>query len=443
MLYVLIPCLILLIVAIVLKKRESANEEIGAEKDKKTASKKTNKKISTRSNRSSNPVPATTRTITHVTSTTTATPLDPDFKHSIEQLIKAESYFAAEAKINQALNQDNSQHELYLYLLDIHLEQKDEFATKQLINYLRSLSLHELADQAEQKQKSAAVAPQQEIHQISSFNAHTRNITSGSSSHAAFDALMDQNSTPEPTSEAKVPFDLNLNDEPDVDPNDYRAFDYVVEDKAPTQKAQNVDLDDSIHHNLKSDVLAPTVESPAFTAPEIETKKTVDIAPLEFNFDLTPQESHATNIKPENVDHHELIFDTQVKQDDQNQHTSENKSSFEFNLEQRLESTTNSEFDFKLDTPIATTQSHFAYDANEFNLATQVTTEAHNNTDPLAQSFPELISHNEIQLNLDLAKKYIQLGAYAAATRLLNEKADQYSIEQRNQSEKLLNQIAS
>lgn len=138
-----------------------------------------------------------------------------------------------------------------------------------------------------------------------------------------------------------------------------------------------------------------------------------------------------------------MIFDTQVKQDDQNQHTSENKSSFEFNLEQRLESTTNSEFDFKLDTPIATTQSHFAYDANEFNLATQVTTEAHNNTDPLAQSFPELISHNEIQLNLDLAKKYIQLGAYAAATRLLNEKADQYSIEQRNQSEKLLNQIAS
>lgn len=443
MLYVLIPCLILLIVAIVLKKRESANKETG----KKATSKKTHKKVPARGSRSSNAVPAATRTATHGTAASTATPLDPDFKHSIEQLIKAESYFSAEAKINQALNQDNSQHGLYLYLLDIHLAQKDEFATKQLINYLRSLGLHELADQAVHKQTSTATAPQQDIDLGSDFiNAPVRNLTPSSSSHAAFDALMDQKSAPAPISQAKPLLDLNAGDQPTT--NDDGSFNYVVNKKVPSENLQALEFNTpSTQKNIAtSSRLDPAVEAMAFTAPSagVETEKTVDIAPLEFNFDLAPQkQASVTDTKQEDFSHQALSFDTQFEQKSQNQPVTEHKSNFEFNLEQPFESTANNEFDFKLETPVATTRSDFTYDANEFNLAPQVTADAPNNTDPLAQSFPELISHNEIQLNLDLAQKYIQLGAYAAATRLLNEKADQYSMEQRAQSEKLLNQIAS
>ncbi len=218
----------------------------------------------------------------------------------------------------------------------------------------------------------------------------------------------------------------------------------MVEDKVSTQKAKELDLDHSANQNIISDTYSASVEATTFAAPsaEVAADKTLDIAPLEFNFDLAPQESRETKTKPDDFSHQTLNFDTQTKREPQSTPLTDSKSNFEFNLEQPLE-TANSEFDFKLDTPVATIRSEFAYDANEFNLAPEVTAEAQNDTDPLAQSFPELISHNEIQLNLDLAKKYIQLGAYAAATRLLNEKSEQYSIDQRAQSEKLLNQIAS
>lgn len=446
MLYVLIPCLILLIVAIVLKKRESANELKDTEKAKKAITKKTHKKTPARSHRSPNAVPGSTRSTTHDTAVSTATPLNPDFKHSIEQLIKAESYFSAEAKINQALNQDNSQHGLYLYLFDIHLAQKDEFATKQLINYLRSLGLHELADQALHKQTSTANAPQQNIDLNSGFNAPVRNLTPSSSSHAAFDALMDQSSAPAPISQARPPLDLNEGDQ--LTTNDDGSFNYVVDQKVPSENFQALEFNTpSAQKNIAtSNRLDTAVEATAFTAPSVrvETEKTADIAPLEFNFDLAPQkQASVTDTKQEDFSHQALSFDTQFEQKSQNKPVPEHKSNFEFNLEQPFESTANNKFDFKLETPVATTRSDFTYDANEFNLAPQVTADALNDTDPLAQSFPELISHNEIQLNLDLAQKYIQLGAYAAATRLLNEKAEQYSIEQHAQSEKLLNQIAS
>ena len=57
-----------------------------------------------------------------------ATPLSAETRKKIEGLIQERNFFAAEAQINQALNRDNSQHELYLLLLDIHILQKDDFA---------------------------------------------------------------------------------------------------------------------------------------------------------------------------------------------------------------------------------------------------------------------------------------------------------------------------
>src|SRR5690606_33030074 len=53
----------------------------------------------------------------------------------------------------QALNRDNSQHELYLLLLEIHILQKDEFAISQLLNHIRSLHLDDILEKAEAKQR--------------------------------------------------------------------------------------------------------------------------------------------------------------------------------------------------------------------------------------------------------------------------------------------------
>lgn len=58
------------------------------------------------------------------------------------------------------------------------------------------------------------------------------------------------------------------------------------------------------------------------------------------------------------------------------------------------------------------------------------------------ESFPELLSINDAQLNLDLAEKYIELGAYDSARQLLNGTQD-YTSAQREQSENLLSRIAS
>ena len=74
--------------------------------------------------------------------------------------------------------------------------------------------------------------------------------------------------------------------------------------------------------------------------------------------------------------------------------------------------------------------------------ATVVSTDVDLN-DPLVKSFPDLSQVDEIQLNLDLASQYVELGAYDAAKALLGEQDANYSAEQRQRADQLLNQIAS
>ncbi|ALH95093.1 FimV/HubP family polar landmark protein [Acinetobacter equi] len=64
-------------------------------------------------------------------------------------------------------------------------------------------------------------------------------------------------------------------------------------------------------------------------------------------------------------------------------------------------------------------------------------------SDPLLDAFPELEQTDEISLNFELAEKYIELGAYEDARRLIEEKEKSYNTAQRNQADQLLKQIAS
>ncbi|MEG2265752.1 MAG: fimbrial protein FimV, partial [Acinetobacter sp.] len=98
--------------------------------------------------------------------------------------------------------------------------------------------------------------------------------------------------------------------------------------------------------------------------------------------------------------------------------------------------------DFKLD-HLETTPEAPAATVMSFDLPATPAQAAVDQHDPLVQSFPELLDVNEASLNLDLAQQYIQLGAYAAAREIIAEREAEYTPEQQQRAEQLLNQIAS
>ena len=146
MLIYVIPLVILIIVLIVFKKRQDAQESDKA----KTKTVKAKKPGS-----ASKAAPQRTKVVEPVGVTKkSATPLSAETRKKIEGLIQERNFFAAEAQINQALNRDNSQHEFYLLLLDIHILQQDDFAITQLINHIRVLKIDEILSQAEEKRSA-------------------------------------------------------------------------------------------------------------------------------------------------------------------------------------------------------------------------------------------------------------------------------------------------
>ena len=140
MLLYIIPFVLLLVIAIVLKKRSAGQQE---SKRKVEPKKKATKRPSTTST-------DVTETQEALTVKSQQKELDPAFRRQIEKLIQEKNFNTAEALINQALNADNSQHDLYLLLLQIHIDQNDQFSTSQLLSHLRSLNLYDVVREAEQ-----------------------------------------------------------------------------------------------------------------------------------------------------------------------------------------------------------------------------------------------------------------------------------------------------
>ena len=428
MLYILIPCLLLLIVAVVLKKRESANNESSSDNGKKTANKKVSKTTTTRTSRAST-TPTKVAT-TPVATEAAPTTLDTEVRISIENLIKAENYFAAEAKINQALNQDNSQHELYLYLLEIHVAQKDDFAIKQLINYLRSLGLHDIADQAEAKQLRAQANALTVSEAVIPAPMSTPVQTQSLKSDAAFDELI---STPvRDSNTVKASFDSLQPDfnTTQAEKKDLEPLEYSFEPKQ------------TVEFELNSDTVSNSVDSAPNTVEKpLEDTSKVDVAPLEFDFSA-PVENKVKEEPATPVE--DFVFSTP----ETSKETSTQPAA-EFKLDNELPISPATDFHFSLDTPISADPTSLAFETQKIEIAPAFvepevdTSTLADSNDPLAQSFPELLKVNEIQLNLDLASRYIELGAYDAAKKLLSADENTFSTEQRDRSQQLLKQIAS
>ena len=354
MLIYVIPFVILLIVLVVLKKRQDAQGS-----DKTTAA--TPKAKAKKAGSSARAAPNKTQPVQDpAVQKKQTTPLSDDVRSKIESLTQERNFFSAEAQINQALKKDNTQHELYLYLLDIHILQKDEFAISQLLNHLRSLELDSILQQAEAKKadfdKSQNAADEAIAFTRTSFSPEPVPEAPKAQNNADFDALM----TGAPAAETKASL----------------AFDQLHLDPAP-QAAQ-----------------------PAAKAAE-------EIKPLDFSFAVdAPEPAEAP------------------------------QAAAPLNFELA-----------SLEAPAAepAAEAPAAPAGVSFDLGSAGTPAipAADKSDPLLQSFPELAEVNEAALNLELAQQYIELGSFDAARDLLAEKEAEYSLEQRQQADLLLNQIAS
>lgn len=430
MLYV-IPFVILLIVLVVLKKRQDAQ---GSEKS--TATTATQKSKAKKASSSAKVAPNKTQAVQDsVVEKKQTTPLSAETRNKIESLIQERNFFSAEAQINQVLKRDNSQHELYLYLLDIHILQKDEFAISQLLNHVRSLELDDILAQAEAK-KAEFDKSQHKSDEAIAFVSPTINPEPAAAAPKAqntadFDALMAGSAAP-------------------AEPKADLAFEQLEPPTAPKPVQQAAEEIQPLEFNLSFDSApkaatpaqepAPSIDFGSFSleeaAPAAKAKPEApaqeEIQPLDFSLNLAP----AAKTEPEapaQAEIQPLDFSFSVDAP-QPVEKPENASPLSFDL--------NSLDAAAAETPVAAKPAQTGVNFDISSVSSPSAAPA-DSSDPLIQSFPALAESNDIEVNLELAQQYIKLGAFDAARELLAEKETEYSTEQRQQADLLLNQIAS
>lgn len=408
MLYV-IPFVILLIVLVVLKKRQDAQ---GSEKS--TATTATQKSKAKKASSSAKVAPNKTQAVQDsVVEKKQTTPLTAETRNKIESLIQERNFFSAEAQINQVLKRDNSQHELYLYLLDIHILQKDEFAISQLLNHVRSLELDDILAQAEAK-KTEYDQSQNKTEDITSHISPIKytepSVAPKAQNTADFDALMAGSAAP-----AGPKTDLAFEQlEPQAAPKPAEPVQQAAEEIQPLEFNLSFDSAPKAETPAPAQAPAPSIDFGSFSLEEAapaakaepEAPAQEEIQPLDFSFSVdAPQPAE----KPESA----------------------SPLSFDLNS-----------LDIAAEVPAAAkpVQAGVNFDISSVSSPSAAPADS---SDPLIQSFPALAESNDIEVNLELAQQYIKLGAFDAARELLAEKETEYSTEQRQQADLLLNQIAS
>ena len=412
---IIVLLVVVLVVAVVLKKRGDNQGNTASKKGaSKTAKTAATKKVSrtTLAREEQEAAPQST------------SPIPDSLRQKLEQQIQSGNYQTAEAQINQALKQDNTQHELYLFLLDIHLAQKDDFAADQLIKHVHALKLEEIARAAEAKHREYERNRQPDSIEFSPSHfqqPHTPAAPPVQNNTADFDALVQtpaKQSFDDLQSEYSTPVEQEkpVEQAPEVQPLDFNFSFEQKESAEPSPVAEPVETKEQQQPLEFSFNLEPSTTSPA-----VEETKTVESKP-ELNFDLSSLEvgSNQTETKSEDIPAPGLDF---------NFEPSENK----------------------LETPPAAEKIEFTFDVTETVTQTEPKTAfiepapqvPATGNDPLAQSFPDLQQLDEAQLNLELAEQYIELGAYESAQELLKNSQALLNAEQQQRSEKLLNKIAS
>ena len=419
MLYV-IPFIILLVVAVILKKRENSQKQEAT--SPKNINRKSGKKASAKSSKSSREKTKAKVIEENTPAIPQSNPVPEALRHNIQQLIQEKQFSAAEAQVNQALKKDNTQHELYLLLLEIHIAQKDEFAIQQLISHIRSLGLNEIAAQAETRQKEYESSRQPDA--IDFPQAQTYEEPKNTDTTAQFDELT--------TSSSEA------------------SFDGLQKDYTPVKQEPAVEIE-PLEFNFSFEQTSATenTNQPAQQPELSSTQETNELADLEFSFDLAPlheteEKSQAVEVKADQENSiNALDFNL-----DLNPSSSETKSvqqapsldEIKLIEQAPLEATPIAPLEFSLDEPALVTAPEIEIQNNEVvnERVTQTQIE-----DPLLEAFPELKQINENELDLKLAEQYIKFGANQAARNLLQSDEQKFNTEQQQHAKNLLNRIAS
>lgn len=426
MLYV-IPFIILLVVAVIFKKRENSQKQEAT--SPKTVNKKTNKKANSKSSKSSREKSKVNVVEDTLPPVPQSTPVPEAVRQKIQQLIQEKQYSAAEAQVNQALKKDNTQHALYLLLLEVHIAQKDEFAITQLISHIRSLALNEIVTQAEARQKEYETLRKTE---------HESSSQSDAIDFPQAQTYEEPKNTPDTTAQ----FDQLTTSSSEASFDDLQK-DYTPVKQEPAVEVKPLEFNFSLEKTAATETTSQPVHEPAVSTsqqvPEVSSsQETNELADLEFSFDLAPlheteEKTQALEVKADQENSvNALDFNL-----DLNPSSSETKS-----VEQApLEATSIAPLEFSIDEPVLVTvpeietQNHIEA-VNEEATQTQI-------EDPLLDAFPELKQLDENELDLQLAEQYIKLGAYPAAHALLTSNEQKFNTEQQQRAKNLLNRIAS
>ncbi|KAF6709990.1 hypothetical protein G9371_05740 [Acinetobacter sp. EKM10A] len=417
----MIPFIILLVVAVILKKRENSQKQEAT--SPKNINRKSGKKASAKSSKSSREKTKAKVIEENTPAIPQSNPVPEALRHNIQQLIQEKQFSAAEAQVNQALKKDNTQHELYLLLLEIHIAQKDEFAIQQLISHIRSLGLNEIAAQAETRQKEYESSRQPDA--IDFPQAQTYEEPKNTDTTAQFDELT--------TSSSEA------------------SFDDLQKDYTPVKQEPAVEIE-LLEFNFSFEQTSTTenTNQPAQQPELSSTQETNELADLEFSFDLAPlheteEKSQAVEVKADQENSiNALDFNLDLNPSSSETKSVEHAPSLdEIKLIEQtpLEATSIAPLEFSLDEPALVpapelkTQNHIDV-VNEAATQTQI-------EDPLLEAFPELKQINENELDLKLAEQYIKFGANQAARNLLQGDEQKFNTEQQQHAKNLLNRIAS
>ncbi|MCU7698275.1 hypothetical protein OD757_13735 [Acinetobacter sp. AYS6] len=430
MLYV-IPFIILLVVAVILKKRENSQKQEAT--SPKTVNRKTNKKTNSKSSKNSREKSKINVVEETLPSTPQSNPVPEAVRQKIQQLIQEKQYSAAEAQVNQALKKDNTQHELYLLLLEVHIAQKDEFAITQLISHIRSLALNEIVNQAEVRQKEYESSRQPDAIDFPQAQTYEEPKNTPDTT-AQFDQLT--------TSSSETSFD------------DLQK-DYTPIKQEPAVEVKPLEFNFSLEKTTATETTSQPVHEPEVSTsqqvPEVSSsQETNELADLEFSFDLAPlhetkEKTQALEVKADQENSvNALDFNL-----DLNPSSSETKfveqapSLVELTLVEQapLDSNSITSLEFSLDEPALVIAPEIETQ-NHVDLVGEVIT-PDQTKDPLLEAFPELKQLDENELDLKLAEQYIKLGAYPAAHALLASNEQKFNTEQQQRAKNLLNHIAS
>jgi len=430
MLYV-IPFIILLVVAVIFKKRENSQKQEAT--SPKTVNKKTNKKANSKSSKSSREKSKVNVVEDTLPPVPQSTPVPEAVRQKIQQLIQEKQYSAAEAQVNQALKKDNTQHALYLLLLEVHIAQKDEFAITQLISHIRSLALNEIATQAETRQKEYESSRQPDAIDFPQAQTYEEPKNTPDTT-AQFDQLT--------TSSSETSFD------------DLQK-DYTPVKQEPAVEVKPLEFNFSFDKTAATETTSQSVHEPEVSTsqqvPEVSSSQEKnELADLEFSFDLAPlheteEKTQAVEVKADQENSvNALDFNLDLNPSSSETKSVEQAPSLdELTLVEQapLKATSIAPLEFSLDepalvtTPEIETQKHIEA-VNEEATQTQI-------EDPLLDAFPELKQLDENELDLQLAEQYIKLGAYPAAHALLASNEQKFNTEQQQRAKNLLNRIAS